>query len=1223
MTLRRLGAVAGLELRSNLGRPILWILLLLLALITISLNPTALMGSGDPAVGGTKPFTTSQHAMAWLFAMSGFLAYLFFTAIVAGLAVVRDDEYKLSDLIHSTRLSSTEYVCGKLLGVVAVFMVVLTAHTILTVLWYQFGPLDDPLQRGPFGLANYVVPALVFSGPLIWASTGLAFAVGEWQRRPLATFAVPVSLFLAILFFMTWRPTGLDPVLDWTLMILDPSGLRWLRFVAFGADRGVDFYNTAPLPFDATFGLNRLLIIAAPFLVVMFSIRHCRAMISAGGVATDRSSRWLPTQWLARKFVLTKELESSLVEPKTPGRIRSLGSLEMRTTPPSFLASTLLGLRSELVELRAQPGLVLFTGLTMALVWEIGASATGVFGAPLLLTPGVLAVRSLSMLTTLLLLMVLFFTVESLMRERVTGLQAILFACPFPTASMLMAKNLAGAVFVGVQLVAATGVALALLVLRGAGSLDLGPLAWVWGLILPPTLWLWSAFITAVFAVTRDRYTTYGIGLSVWIVSLYHLRLDSATWVTNWTLGGTLRWSDMGFLELNGEAVLLNRLMVVAVAVFLTVFANRRFARVEPDAVSTPGRSRWRTAFGLVLLALPAIVLGGLLSAQVRAGFQSESAEKRAKDYWRRNVATWRDFTPAAVTHVDLEVELEPAERSLAVVGVYTMQNRTNEAMSRLPFTVDPTFEDVAWTLGGVAVAFEDRSGLHVIQPDHPLQPGAVVDVGFSFRGIRPRGFTKNGRGVGQFILPSGVALHTLRDSFLPVPGYLHNIGVDSDNASDAPELDEEAWRRDLASAAVGTPFTSSVAVTAPSEYTVNSVGDKVTEIRHDGRTTVVWESGVPVRAINIVAGRWDVRREGGTAVFFHPGHPYNVDAILETMVAARQRYSDWFAPYPWEELKLSEFPDLVTNAQGFPTNIPFSESIGFLMRSDPGTRPAFLVTAHEVAHQWWANILSAGEGPGTGHLVEGMAHFSALLLHESEFGQRGRIELAKRLETNYGRFRRVDTELPIIEMVDDQELEDWTVVYEKGAWVQWMLHNHLGREQALAGLQTFIHQFREGQGPAEGQPAEGQIPANRPTTGLPTTQDMLAALRPFAADAEAYDAFVDQLFFDIVLPQYRIRDAEILPIEAGWQVTATVENVGSGSFFVDLSVASRERFPGDAREPSPDYLEQRLATRLEPGKPQQVSWEVSFEPAELRVDPDVLVLQRHRDQAVLSLKGR
>ena len=39
-----------------------------------------------------------------------------------------------------------------------------------------------------------------------------------------------------------------------------------------------------------------------------------------------------------------------------------------------------------------------------------------------------------------------------------------------------------------------------------------------------------------------------------------------------------------------------------------------------------------------------------------------------------------------------------------------------------------------------------------------------------------------------------------------------------------------------------------------------------------------------------------------------------------------------WFHPYPWKELKVSaSSPALAGYAQGFATNITFSEAIGFL----------------------------------------------------------------------------------------------------------------------------------------------------------------------------------------------------------------------------------------------------------------------------------------------------
>ena len=114
------------------------------------------------------------------------------------------------------------------------------------------------------------------------------------------------------------------------------------------------------------------------------------------------------------------------------------------------------------------------------------------------------------------------------------------------------------------------------------------------------------------------------------------------------------------------------------------------------------------------------------------------------------------------------------------------------------------------------------------------------------------------------------------------------------------------------------------------------------------------------------------------------------MSAALE---AARTNYSEWFYPFPWERLKLSEFPAFAGYAQGFPTNITFSEGIGFLTKSDPRSHAAFAIVAHEAAHQWWGNLLTPGRGPGGNMLSEGMSHYATILLHEEVHGDRHRIE--------------------------------------------------------------------------------------------------------------------------------------------------------------------------------------------------------------------------------------
>ena len=53
---------------------------------------------------------------------------------------------------------------------------------------------DAEEYRGAFSLVNYLRPAVVFGLPTIVFFAGTAFAVGEWSRRPVAVFLLPVLI---------------------------------------------------------------------------------------------------------------------------------------------------------------------------------------------------------------------------------------------------------------------------------------------------------------------------------------------------------------------------------------------------------------------------------------------------------------------------------------------------------------------------------------------------------------------------------------------------------------------------------------------------------------------------------------------------------------------------------------------------------------------------------------------------------------------------------------------------------------------------------------------------------------------------------------------------------------------------------------------------------------------------------------------------------------------
>jgi ABC-2 type transport system permease protein len=376
-------------------------------------------------------------------------------------------------------------------------------------------------------------------------------------------------------------------------------------------------------------------------------------------------------------------------------------------------------------------------------------------------------------------------------------------------------------------------------------------------------------------------------------------------------------------------------------------------------------------------------------------------------------------------------------------------------------------------------------------------------------------------------------------------------------------------------------------------------VGTKTAETEKDGRRTVVWESDFPVSFYNVIAGRWQVERGEGTAVYYYRGHRYNIGEIREALDGARRYFSEWFYPYPWRELKLSEFPNVALYAQGFPTNITFSEGIGFLTSSTPENHAAFEITSHEAAHQWWGNLLSPGKGPGGNILSEGTAHFSTILLVEQTKGEYSRIDFCKRLEASYGKSRQADSELPLVKITGERP-GDTTVTYDKGGWAFWMLLNQMGRDKALAGMREFIKTY-------QGNPDH------------PVLQDFLVAMRPFAADPAGFDAFTHQWFYEVVVPEYVLYDAKKTSHGENWEVTVRLENEGSGAMPVEVAAARGERFTKDG-SPSPGYREARAMVVLGKGESRDVVITCPFEPEQVVVDPDAKVLQLRRKNAVAKL---
>ena len=1184
--------VFRLEFKRNATRPLVAILILLLGFLSQQLSSgNASVGSGNSAVGGVKAWITSEFALAQLLAILTTVCYGFFISVAAGLAVAGDDDHKVGELLHATPLRPSEYVWGKFLAVLATFLGVLLVHLSLAAFFNHALPKGDRGDiLGPFAAIHYLRPALVFAVPTIVLMAGAAFAIGTLTRRAVLVFLLPVAAVLACAFFLwEWSPVWLDPRLNYALQLLDPAGQRWLSETWLKVDRGVAFYNTKPVPLDAPFIAVRLAWVAIGLGLVWLTERRFAATLR--GRAAARASRRVV------------DLPAATAMPGAIAAPRPLAALGMSSGAGSFMTGLLEVLRVELRELASQPGLYLF--VPMILIQCFGSVvSTGAFDTTLLSTPGLLAVRQLDTLTLLLCLLLLFYTVESLQRERGTGVASIGWATPLRTGALLLGKALANAV-VGVAVVFACllGAILVLLV-QGKVPVALGPFAIVWGLLLVPTLLAWTAFVTLAYASTGNRFTAYGLGLAALVTTGVLQMRGRMNWVGNWDLWKAVRWTDMGVFELDRTAIVLNRIEVLGLALLFTAITARVFPRREHDATRIVQRLQpaalGRTLLGLAPFALVPLVAGTVLYFDVQNGWQGAASQKAQLEYWKRNARTWEQAPLPAMAGVDLDVVLEPAKRWYRVSGSYALTNPNAAPLRQVPLTGGFSWDSLTWTLDGRPVTPDDRSHLYVFTPAHPLAHGDTLRIGFHYTGVYPPGVSRNGGPWQQFVLPSGVVLTGFeKPSWVPTLGFDPEIGIADDrkNKAEPRAYPDSFWVGDTRGTLAMAEhfFDTRIRVTGPADYTYNATGVLESDVVRGGRRTSVWVSDHPVRIFNLCAGRWAVKRGDGVAVYYDRHHTYNVDEMLRALAESRRWYSRWYCPYPWRELRLSEFPGLAEYAQGSPTNITFSESIGFLTKSEPKADAAFWITAHEAAHQWWPNIVLHAAGPGTEVLSEGMAHFSTMLLTDQVQGPAGGRAFRRYCEKRYATGRRQDAERPLTE-VDASRQGDGRLIYERGGWVLWMMQDLMGRDVALEGVRDFLRTWRD-------------------TTDHPVLQDYLALMRRHAPDPAAYDSLVAQWALGTALPEYKLTGITRARDGGGWIVRATVRNDGTGRMPLDIAAANGEREDGSGQA-RPDYRDARTHVVLGAGESRTVAIRAAFEPKKLVVDPDVRVLQLRRDRA-------
>jgi ABC-2 type transport system permease protein len=1113
-----LKALLAFELRQQFFNPVLWIVAAAFALLGFGAA-----SSEAVQVGGAIGNVNRNAPTVILTLLNGFseISMLLVTIFIAG-AALRDFDNRTAELFFTTPVAKRDYLFGRFGGGYVAALTVLLACAAGIFVGY-FMPWVDAARIGPHSVAPYlwsfaviVLPNLLFVGALL-------FCIAVATRSMLATY-IGVIAFFALTVVTGTLTADLDT--RWIGALLDPFGGKAISdHVRYWS---VSERNMQTPSIDGVLLLNRFLWLAVSLGLLGLAYRLFR---------TDREGLRL---WRRPR------------DPSAGGIVSGSPAVALpRTTlQTGFGAQFRQFLHQAWFDTRG-----VLTGVPLLAMLLIGVFILVVnmifgnqmFGTTVYPTTPLMGQQIAGSMSLFLIIIVTFYAGELVWRERSQRIAEVTDAFPtadwVPLAGKLVALTAVVFAFYAVGIVIAIGNQL----LRGYTDIELA-------LYLQQMLLNCAGFLMigvlalALQVLANNKFIGY-LAMLVYLISRVVLGLLDFDDNLYRPFGapGTPYSAMNGFGHfLTGH--LWFRAYWGAFAGILFVLAMLFWVRGRRSGVAerlAEARQRLRAGpvTALVVFSAAFMAIGAFIhhNTHVLNTYRASDAQKDLQARYERQWRDSRDRPQPRITVMRTEVDIFPHDRRLAVRGHYRLVNRNDVAVDALHVELPTEAHLVRLDIGLHRIDTRDEElGITLYRLDTPLAPGAEMDFDFELA-YEPRGF-RNDAGPTQLVYNGSF----FNNSLLPSFGYNANRQLVNRNdrrkrelgeLPRMPSIDDEAAR-------VNT-YLSDDADWLHFETTVSTATDQIAlapgylqrEWIDGDRRYFHYTMDVPMLPFAAwLSARWDVRRGEWKGlpieVYYHPPHHYNVDRMIEASQKALDYFDTAFTPYQHKQLRILEFPGYQSFAQAFANTVPYSEAIGFVadLRDRDKIDYVFYVTAHEVAHQWWAHQVIGANVQGSTMLSESLSQYSALMVMEKEYGPQQmrrflKYELDRYLSSRAGEL----VEEQPLSLVENQQY----IHYNKGSLVFYALRDAIGEDALNAILKRFLEDKQFQQPP------------------YTTSRELVAYL--YEGTDPVHHRLIEDLFEKIVFFDNRTTDARAVQRDDGrWVVTldlhsAKFEAMGKG----------------------------------------------------------------------------
>lgn len=535
-------------------------------------------------------------------------------------------------------------------------------------------------------------------------------------------------------------------------------------------------------------------------------------------------------------------------------------------------------------------------------------------------------------------------------------------------------------------------------------------------------------------------------------------------------------------------------------------------------------KERFKTPIAITFVVLLAGFLSMGYSIYHATNIENERYSSKEREElsvnWEKKYKQYENHAQPRIVGVNIDIDLFVDDRNFESAGEYVMVNKTETAIDSILLNYNDYPSTFKFNRETTLVSEDTLYNFNIYRLKEAMLPGDSLILNFTVKNKPNTLFVSNSP-----IIQNGTFINN--HELFPSLGYDGGELTDDKTREKYGLPPNELKAHPSDSTALGNTYISKDSDWIDFEATVSTSENQIAiapgylqkEWVENGRRYFHYK--MDSKILNFYAfnsAEYEVKtdkwKDVNLEIYYHKGHDYNLESMMDGMKASLEYNTENFSPYQHKQLRIIEFPS-GGFAQSFPNTIPFGGDTGFISEvddsEDGGLNYMYAITVHEVAHQWWAHQVIGADVLGATMLSESLSEYVSLKVLEKELGKSQMRKFLKKSLDDYLFQRTFERKRENPLMYNDGQ---GYIRYQKGSLVFYALSDYIGEDVLNSALKTYVEKVKFQEPP------------------YTTSIDMVNHIKAITPDSLQY--VIKDMFETITVYDNRIKSATATELDNG-----------------------------------------------------------------------------------------